>query len=81
MRRRASSAGPLKKDDDRRKTRGQADTHVIRRRIDDHVQHGASALGSTCWQPAPNSRTLPKENSRSARSCCFTTVMLLLPAK
>lgn len=40
-----------------------------------------SALGSKCWQPAPNSGTLPKENSRGSRPCCFTTVTLLLPAK
>jgi hypothetical protein len=45
----ASGAGQFRglprKDDDRRQMWGQADTHVIRRRIDDRVQRGGQRVG------------------------------------
>jgi hypothetical protein len=61
--------------------RGQADTHVIRRRIDDRAQHGGQRVGLEVLAARAEQRDVAKENSRGSRSRCFTTVTLLLPAK
>jgi len=57
--------------------RGQADTDVIRRRIDDRVQRvGLEVLAARAEQ-----RDVAEGGLAGSRPCCFTTVTLLLPAK
>jgi hypothetical protein len=61
---------------DRRRMRDLPDTDVIRRRIDDRVQHGGQRVGLEALAARAGQQDAAEGNSRGSRSSCFITVTL-----